>query len=90
MTEPTSAPEKIQNQLWIAKLVIAFLWTSACGLLWLMMILLMAAHQPSPGISAETSNAALGMAAVMATGCVGGVWLLGSVVLLVIYALVRR
>lgn len=86
----TDPNKKIQDNLWTGKVVIAVLWTGLCGWLWLTMVYGMALHEPVPGTSAESNNMALGMAVTLTTGCVGGVWLLGCVVVLVLYALFRR
>ena len=86
----TNAHKKLEENLWTGKVVIAVSWTGLCGWLWLAMVYGMATAKPVPGTTQESMNMALGMAVTLTTGCVGSVWLLGCVVVLVLYALFRR
>lgn len=91
MTQDATDPnKKLQDNLWTGKVVIAVFWTGICGWLWLTMVYGMASVKPAPGSTQESMNMALGMAVTLTTGCVGSVWLLGCLVVLVIYALLRR
>ncbi len=67
----------------LARVAAVALWTAVCiGLL----LLWIGAMSVSPA----TDPAAYGLAACMATGCVGTVWFGALIVALVVYGLVRR
>ena len=67
----------------LARVAAVALWTAVCIgilLLWI----------GAMGASPSTDPAAYGLAACMATGCVGSVWFAAMIVALVVYGLVRR
>jgi len=86
----TSKAETIQNAFWAGKLGLALIWTITCGFLWLAFIASMANQPPPPDATPDVANAAMATAGCLVTGCMGSVWLVGLIVLLVLYAIIRR
>ena len=83
-------PKKPISPLWLFKVGAFLAWTTLSGLLWLMLALPMLAHEPVSGTTPESNAAAQGVAIVLVTGCTGGIWMVGVVVLLLVYAVLRR
>lgn len=77
----------IKNTSWVIRLTLVGGWTLLCAVVWFLWIGSIAS---SPTLQGPENEASLGMAACMATGCVGAGWFGVLAVSLVIYALVRR
>jgi len=82
--------ESVQTAFWAGKLGLALIWTITCAGFWILFLVAMVNQPPPPNTTPDMANTALGMAGCMATGCVGSVWLVGLIVLLVLYAIIRR
>lgn len=89
-TEPPSSNPNGPDLLWNLKIGAFLSWTALMGLLWFMMASNLVGHEPVPGTTPESNSAAQGLALVMLTGCTGGAWVVGVIVLLLVYAIFRR
>lgn len=81
---------EINKAIWHGKVGMAAIWTAMCGFVWFFLLMSMASAGRDPMLSQEQDDAALGMAACLTTGCMGGVWLMGLLAVLTIYAIFRR
>jgi len=85
VTDSPAAPSS-----WKIRALIVAAWTALCLLVtvaWTAPVVLM---EPDPNLPADAHAAVVGSGVACAAGCTGSVWLLGLIVGLVIYALVRR
>lgn len=87
MPDETPKAEQVRNALWAGKLGLALIWTAFCGLLWLLWLTGTVDRMQMDGAGTDT---AIGMAGCLVTGCMGSVWMGGLLLLLVVYAIVRR
>jgi hypothetical protein len=76
-----------RNASWGLRILAVGGWTALCVFAWFLWVGHMAV---SPDLVGPGSETALGMAACLATGCIGGGWLMGLSVALVLYSLLRR
>lgn len=82
-----SSPEEVNRyNVWRAKVMLGMAWTTVCGFLWLLQVF----HLGQMGNDTKADPAAVGLGVVILTGCSGGVWVFGVLVILLIAALFRR
>lgn len=65
-------------------------WTFALGCVWLLWMVSIVQTSPAPELRTEAETTAQGCAVIMATGCLGSVYLGGLLPLLVLYLILRR
>lgn len=87
MSDETPKAEQVQNALWAGKLGLALIWSAFCTLFWLIWLTGTVDRMQMDGTGTDT---AIGMAGCLVTGCMGSMWMGGLLLLLVVYAIVRR
>jgi len=84
MTEPalTSTTSKIKAAAFL-------IWSGLITVLTFAMYFALAAQGPQPGQTIDQHHAAIGGAYIIVTGCAGGGWLCGLLVIVLIAAVLR-
>lgn len=91
-------PEKIQaetaetnDSLWKLRMIAAGLWTGLVFVFTTLFLAVLLTTEPSDTtLSQEDADNATALATVIVSGCAGGGWLCGLVVILIVSAVLRR
>lgn len=71
------------------KAVVILFWTLCVAAITFLMLASLGGQAPDPGQTIEQHRTAIGMAGIIVTGCAGGGWFCGLLVIAVIAALLR-
>ena len=86
---PEAEIEKKPSTGRLLRLVALTGWTLFVAAIWLMMIVSLGSQHPAPGQTLEVHNQAMGFAVIMVSGCAGGGWFCGLLVLILVAAVLR-
>ena len=90
MDNPYAPPPDPNDMLWKAKLAFIGFWTFILGAGMVMVALGIASVPSDPTVDPGVELAATGCALVMTGGCLGSVWIVGLLAIMLLFTALRR
>lgn len=82
--------EKAPSTGYLFRILAVVGWSFFMGVIWFLMLASLGSQAPEPGQTIEVHQQAIGLAAVMITGCAGGGWFCGLIAIALVISILRR